>query len=274
VRYFDLRPKLLDDNTIVAHHSGNEGGPFTEIVGDVRRFMDETDEGKKTVELVILHFGDYCPKNDNDPKRNQTLRDRLRAMISDNLHDYLYTGVRRGGKRLARLPLSDFIGEHGCVLPVFDPPFEPDTANSGLFVLSRWADQNPTKGDFTLFDVWTHTKNLQEMACGHPNGQIPAFNRFQGHCLHTDPITRKNVLCDFFLMQWILTPDPDNNVWAVSRWANGALCGYLSDKGPNEYCRIINMIYADFCEYSRVFDLILEMNGLRESPMRTVTVSE
>jgi hypothetical protein len=247
VRYFDLRPatqyaKPLRPGLIIAH-GVVEGPPVAEVLGDVKRFMQEGHR-----ELVILKFSHY------GGSFNRAEYDTLLELISSNLGTWLFKSKTWTG-RLGDARISDLIGEGGKVLVVCDGPFPLQVPTAGIYVYRDWESDDPDKGDLTVFDQYADVLDLSTMALD----QWYKFATFDGKC-------RKNpaVPCDLFLLSWTLTPP--TGVALASQPANRALGDFMvkmvkAHQTPNHAGLIPNLLYVDYVEYSRVADVVIEANA-------------
>jgi hypothetical protein len=263
-RYFDLRPQYTGDDTFVLHHGSGlrnvKGAALNDVLDQVARFMDDRKE------LVILKFSHY--ENFSEDRF-----DKMCDLIKAKIGTFLYTKPLAPGKRLATIPLDDYLGDHGTVLVVCDGL--PKVA--GIYLYRDWKDKHPEKGQLTVFDVYSETTKFEVMAYGAepdkeqptlPRGQLPKFKNFDGKCKKD-----ANVPCDLFLLSWTLTPL--TGVWEYARTADKNLVGYVDgmltsefeqhksiEKGKNAFGRMINLIYVDYVEYARATDLALILNGV------------
>jgi hypothetical protein len=70
-----------------------------------------------------------------------------------------------------------------------------------------------------------------------------------------------SVPCDLFLLSWTLTPVVD--VWSVVGPPDQGLGIDINSLAiPNNYGKIVNIVYTDYIEYSRSTDVTEYLNGI------------
>ena len=264
VRYFDLRPKRLEDGQIVTYHVDVIGPPLHFVIAQVRRFLQEGH--RELIILKLSHYKDF----------DSSSLGEVAKLVADGLGEYLFTKqAPYFSARLANIPIEILIGERGRVLPVFDESTDhvDPPLSRGLYRYRDWQSQTSNVGDLTVFDLWSHTSDFDVMASGQsqdrdfdestlPRGQLPKFSGlsdgsyagFNGTCLRDASIP-----CDLFLLSWTLTPE-NNDIWSVSRQANAKLSEYYDRLwNQNSFGKVVNLLYVDFAEFSRATDLAYQL---------------
>lgn len=262
VRYFDLRPQYKKDGTIVLHHGSGvfnvEGAKLTEVLDQIAKFMGEGHR-----ELAVLKFSHY-------EDFSQDAFTKMCNLITQKIGTWLYAGSP-AGKRLAEIPLNDYLATRGTALVVCDSAedgkgvqYQPPAGAKGFYVYRDWYAEKPGQGNLTVFDIYSDTELFDVMAYStgpdktHPSvprGQLPKFDVFNGKCQND-----VNVPCDLFLLSWTLTPP--TAVWTLARLADKKLVDVVGPIGKNQAGRVINMMYVDYSEYARATDLAFVRNGL------------
>jgi hypothetical protein len=259
VRYFDLRPQYKTDGTIVLHHGSGvlnvEGAKLSDVLDQIARFMNAGHR-----ELAVLKFSHY-------EDFSQDAFTKMCDLITQKIGTWLYAGPP-AGKRLADVPLNDYLAARGTALVVCDSngttQYQPPAGSKGFYVYRDWYADHPEQGNLTVFDIYSNTMDFDTMAFSKdpdkefpsvPRGQLPKFEVFNGKCQKN-----ANVPCDLFLLSWTLTPP--TAVWTVARLADKRLVDVVGPVGRNASGRVINALYLDYVEYARGTDLALVRNGL------------
>ncbi|HEX9982115.1 MAG TPA: hypothetical protein VGF69_02525 [Thermoanaerobaculia bacterium] len=279
VRYFDLRPaRVGNDRTFVIHHDDFAGRPLSEVISDVRTFMQGHNE------LVILKFSHY---GFTGHPFVQSDFDDLVALLRSNdrgLRPWLLRNEPEGGLRGAQLRnlLAPASGTVLIVAALADDGTEfldrSLDQNGGIRRYRDWYDPNPQQGDLRVFDIYGNTDDFTTMAFstgpdpdtahatlrdGTPlkRGQFPKFEDYDGFCRDRDA-NGSSVPCDLFLLSWTLTPKAGGAV-GKSVEANKELVDESkSHPDPRNGPRMINVIYTDVVQQSRSADVALLRNGL------------
>lgn len=255
IRYFDLRPKKVDDYWCIHHtqdgleikkrlhqdvsiyiHSVSATGPsLDEVLGDVASFM------KDHKELVILDFSHYKALNmksdrfkEFDAECYKTLVQKIKA----HLDPWLYTALPEG-KRLADVTVGDYLAEQGRVIVVCSDAYPIDYPAKGI-----WAMQDCGKGDIRnslrVFDNYSNTETAETMK----QDQFKKYENFGAD----DP--KQVAPCDLFLLSWTLTKQGDWEKGSVRDLASKANSKFPSAMNelpvPNSYDRRPNMLSLDF----------------------------
>ncbi|WP_064745860.1 hypothetical protein [Lysobacter antibioticus] len=238
IRYFDLRPKWSDGRLYVAH--GPITGPsLTQIVDDIARFMAEGHR-----ELVTLKFSHYAGFDN-------PVYEYLVELLQSRLGAWLYRGLPRG-RRLAEIPLRDFVQHSGVVLAVCDEDYPVRIPAAGIWVYRDSESATVEQGDLRVFDRYSNTTSFERMSAD----QLQKFADYNGMCVGDEALP-----CDQFLLSWTLTPF--TGVWPVSKEANRQLGAWMAaTPRENEHDRVINLLYVDYVEYARATDVAMSMNGI------------
>lgn len=248
VRYFDLRPSLLrinpfneDDlrrDLFIIHSSAPRGPMLSTVLDDVARYMSAP--GKEVVMLKISHYENF----------DADVYGRMVRLIQAKLGQWLHTGPLTG--RLAQTPISTLAGENGAVLVLCDKGYPRQAPTAGFFVYRDDNAGDVDQGQITVYDKYSNTDDATKMM----DGQIAAFNRFDGKC-RADP----NVPCDLFLLSWTLTRPL--YIWGLASQVNPLLAGKLNGQNiPNGYGKIPNVLYVDYVETSGATDICIARNGI------------
>ncbi len=239
IRYFDLRPGV--DNGILSIYHGSVLGPLLEeVLDNVKRYMEENHN-----ELIILKFSHY--KNFNMESFKQ-----LVECIDSKIGKWLFDYDDQDKQRLSDYPLAKFTDNNtkGKVIVVCDGLYPVEFKARGILVYRDWDSENVHEGDFIVFDEYSNTISFEKMW----EDQIKKYMKFEGNCKNNS-----NVICDFFLLSWTLTPP--TAVWLLSKSANRKLGNEMSFLAmPNNSKKYINFLYVDYGEFSRVVDVALEMS--------------
>lgn len=269
VRYFDLRPKKIDDYWCI-HHSQDlqfkkrlnqdftielssvsaTGPSLDEVLGDVAGFM------KNHNELVILNFSHYKALNmksdrfkDFDAGCYKTLIQKIKV----HLDPWLYTDLPKG-KRLADVSIGDYLAEQGRVIVVCSGHYPVDNPEKGI-----WAMQDCGGSDISnslrCFDEYSDTDNVETMK----QKQFRKYEDFGAD----DP--KQEAPCDLFLLSWTLTKQGD--------WQNGSVRDLAFEANrifpsamkeltvPNSHGRRPNMLSLDFVgPDTGVIEAAIELN--------------
>ncbi len=231
IRYFDLRPGW-DGSELYIYHGIIQGPKLSDVLSDVQKFMNEGHR-----ELAILKFSHYDDFTDD-------IYNKMVAMIQSYLGKWLYTSLP-ANTRLADVPLGNYLGTSGVILPVCDGNYPVNNPASGIWVYRDWDSNSAAQGDLRVFDQYSNTMSYDTMK----NDQLQKYNNYNGTCKN-DP----SLPCDLFLLSWTLTPP--TAVWPTSKSANcnlGAVMATL--QVPNQYGCIPNLLYVDYVEYARVTDV-------------------
>lgn len=261
VRYFDLRPQYKKDGTLVLHHGEGtlnvEGAKLADVLDQIARFMREGHR-----ELAVLKFSHY-------ETFTQDAFTKMCDMIQQKIGAWLYAGPP-AGKRLADIPLNDYLSQRGTALVVCDhnknTQYKPPAGAKGFFVYRDWGAEKPEEGDLIVFDIYSNTIDFDTMAFSReadpdpkykalPRGQIPKFEGYNGKCQ-----LKPSVACDLFLLSWTLTPP--TAVWTLARIADKNMVETVGPVGVNGHGKIVNLMYVDYAEYARGADLAIIRNGL------------
>jgi len=241
VRYFDLRPHWTGSDLLI-YHGPIDVESVQTVLNDVQSFMSTNRK-----ELVVLKFSHY-DNFDSSGTAYQTLV----SWIHNALNPWLYT-TAPSGMRLANTPMSSFIGSQGRVLVVSDGSQPISYPSPGIWVYRDWSSGDPQNGDLRIFDQYANVTDYPTMM----NDQFNKFQNYDGTCQNN-----VSVPCDLFLLSWTLTPAI--NVWSVVGPPNRGLGYDINDLViPNSHGQILNIIYADYNEYSRSTDLSIFLNGIK-----------
>jgi hypothetical protein len=221
VRWFDLRPEF-DGGQFYIHHGPIRGPRLSDILGDVRRFMAENHH-----ELVLLKWSHFAA-TDLPAYRS------LAQQVHEALAPWLYQSLP-AGKRLADIPLADFVRDHGSVLVLCDGRFPLAYRQPGIWCYRDWESSDAPAGDLCVYDQYSNTTSYETMKAE----QVNRFLAFDGRCRQ-----QANTCCDLFLLSWTLTPP--TNVISIAQRANLRL-GDVMEQTPatNSHARRINLLYAD-----------------------------
>lgn len=260
VRYFDLRPQYKSKSgEIVLHHGSGvfnvEGAKLADVLDQIARFMKEGHR-----ELAMFKFSHY-------EDFTQDGYTKMCNLITQKVGTWLYAGPP-AGRRLADVPLNDYLATRGTALMLFDKDGDKQYAfppgAKGLYVYREWSSEHAAQGDLVVFDIYSDTMDFDVMAYSTkpdkdypmvPRGQLPKFNYYNGKCLKVPEVT-----CDLFLLSWTLTPP--TAVWTVARLADKHLVDVVGPLGKNPAGLSMNLLYLDYVEYARATDLCLLRNGL------------
>lgn len=231
-RAFDVRPELFEGG-YVTHHTTTCGGlgclgtPLTELLGDVRAFLDANPE------LVFLELGGFCGTSNEDPA--------LIELIATTLGERLYREPEGEQRLLVDQPLASLMspdGVTGRAIVFYDGlASTPELRREGRF--SR--DQLPVAG------YWS---NVTEVALLRAD-QVARFEAF-------DPSGDT-----LFELSWTLTqnqdlavscigpPEEATSIRDLADLANPALTPTLDaliESGEIRAGRIPNVISLDFVD--------------------------
>jgi hypothetical protein len=235
IRYFDLRPSWTSGNLYI-HHGPITGPLLQDVLNGVAQFMKRGHR-----ELVILKFSHYSGFDDS-------IYNTLLGQIETTLKDWLYMGNREPRKT----PLEEFVVAKGVILVVCDESYPMRNPKRGIWVYRDWDSNDPENGDLRVYDKYSSTTSFPTMQVD----QFHKFREYNGYCLHGSRIP-----CDQFLLSWTITPT--TGVWAYSRRANRRLASGIAEMQiPNREFLIVNLLYVDFVEYSRVTDIAIFLNEL------------
>lgn len=238
VRYFDLRPEWTA-SAFSAYHGPITGPSFTEILGDVQRFL--TEGRREVVILKISHYDDF----DDDIYKSFV------GLVKQHLDPWLFKQLPEG-KRLADIPLEDLIRNGGIVLPVCDGGYPVTNREPGFWVYRDDDDGDAAQGDLRVFDKYANTTSFDTMKAD----QLKKFNDYTGACR-----SNASIPCDLFLLSWTLTPV--TGVWMYAQEANrklGAEVRSFPRFNSHGWDRIVNLLYVDYAQYARVTDVALHRN--------------
>jgi hypothetical protein len=235
IRYFDLRPSWTGGEFYFYHGFHHvRGASLKDVLSQVALFMRSA--GK---ELVILKFSHY-------DRFNEKVYQGLVKEIVDALEPWLY----ETNSRLAEVSLADFLRYGGVVLVLCDEAYPVKQPTKGIYVYRDWDSSDPANGDLRVYDKYSNTTSFPQMQTDQSN----KFRIYDARCFY-----RQDVRCDLFLLSWTLTPP--SGVWPVSKEANRHLgTGLARIPVPNPIGRVINLLYVDYVEYSRVTDLSIYLN--------------
>jgi hypothetical protein len=237
IRYFDLRP-MWRDGTLFIHHGPVRGPKLVEVLDDVRRFAGEGHR-----ELVVLKFSHYQGFRDDAYKS-------LVKQIKASLGPWLYMSLPRG-KRLAEIPLSDYVRRTAAILVLCDGDYPLDNRSEGIWVYRDWDSPHPEEGDLRVYDQYANTLSYASMKAD----QFDKFNRYDGKCK-----LRRDVPCDLFLLSWTLTPPTDVRSFAAE--ANRNLAPAIKELNiPNRFGFVVNLIYTDYVDSAKTTDLAIQQNA-------------
>jgi hypothetical protein len=175
IRVFDIRPCILFGKFFTAH--GNQAiggfrgccGPELKIIlGDVRKFMQETRE------LVILTFSHFDNRDDGRTFNREEMNE-LFGFVWKELGDHLYKKSKSSGRNfLAGLTINDYIAEKGCVLAVFDTDLLPiEGENVPLFTYGHKEEDK----DLWIYNEYSDTIHLDKME----RDQLTKLKNYENH---------------------------------------------------------------------------------------------
>lgn len=252
IRFFDLRPGYdKNKNYFYIQHNGVAGPDLATVLSEVRAFCLEGH-----VELFILKFSRY---ENFDAKVYKKFVKEIQEALDES---WLVAKIPGDAKRLADAPLKDYLdGDKPAVLIVIDQNYAIDDPQTGFWVYRDSAaedeqkkKQNPKEGDLRVYDKYANDPFYPEMK----KDQIRKWNAYDGRCVD-DPA----VPCDLFLLSWTCTAKIGAGVWLHAkdpdRHLGWAMVNDLTI--PNQYGKIINLLYVDYCQYARVSDVALWANG-------------
>ncbi len=272
-RYFDLRPRWdQNSNTFTIYHDiaghGDTIGPHVgEVLDDVARFM------KDHAELAILKFSHYSsfdsgvatssgdPAADVDSRANDAKAQRRNAryraltqLLHEKLGEYLYIKPANEHRRLAKIPLNDYLRNRrkGLVLVVCDEDYPVDNPSAGIYVY-RDTGADP-KGDLQVYDRYFETAG--DFYTSLVTDQQNKFNNYTGQD-------------DLFLLSWTLTPIPTTpageTVAKLSAEPNQNLGTAIKDFRGNAQ-KQVNLVYINYVDTARATDVCLYLNGVPQPP--------
>lgn len=228
-RFFDLRP----DGDLHIYH-GPIGGPSVDyVLSNVKQYMDEGHH--ELVMLKFSHFKDF----------NSSVYASLVEKIKQYLGPYLY--VNQTGKRLAERTMQELVGDSGHVLILMDGGYPKSQHNDGIYVYRDNYSGSCADGDIVLYDEYSNTLDFEFMK----NDQLNKFYKFNGVAKDGSP-------ADMFLLSWTVTPVTD--VALFSKTANSLLPAFMQNINPNQYGKVPNILYVDFCELSKATDISITLN--------------
>lgn len=243
IRYFDLRVRWTGSK-FVMFHGPIDGPDLADILADIKRYANFGH--KEVAVLKFSHFKDI----------DNTTYEKFTTQVNEAIGTWLVKS-KVAGKRLAQMTLNEYVGKGTALLAVVDDDYAIAKPKAGFWVYrdsalgDHGSDYNPALGDLRVFDVYSNTVFVDTMI----EDQRRKFADYTGKC-SIDP----NVPSDLFLISWTLTPPTD--VWDVSKAANRVLGEQMTQISvPNTHGQIINMIYVDYVQYSRVTDVVLFQNG-------------
>lgn len=221
IRYFDLRPQWKA-NQLFIHHGSMTGPILGDVLGDVKKFMAESHH-----ELILLNFSHF------DGFTTEHYGSLIQE-IHNALGPWLYQTLPPG-KRLADVPLHDYIDHGGRILALCDGSYPLDHRSAGIWIYRNWDSSHPQQGDLRVYDQYSNTMSYEKME----RDQLAKFDRYDGYCRN-----HPDVPCDLFLLSWTLTPP--TGVLAMAKTPNEHLAAHLAGvKVPNRYGSRINLLYAD-----------------------------
>ncbi len=221
IRFFDLRPRCTDGR-IVMHHGPVNGPDLSTVLADVQLFL-----GQSHRELILLKFSHF-------DAFDKFAYESAGVQIRQALLPWLYASLPIG-KRIADLPLKDYIEHQAVVLVLFDGPYAAENRTPGFWVYRDWDSTDPERGDLRVFDQFADSMSDSAMQAD----QFEKFDRYTGKCTK-----RPEVDCDLFLLSWTLTPP--TNVPAFAARPNRDLAAALNQNPlSNPSGRMINLLYTD-----------------------------
>jgi len=250
IRYFDLRPKYdAGDDRFDIHHNGVEGPTLGAVLKDIADFAT----GHK--ELIIIDFADF---KDFGATTVSTVYDRFTAEISQWLGDWMFED-KPEGVRLADIPLNDYISSASSILVCINDDFALNYPKPGFWLFRNSTAGNASAGDLRVFDQYANEMDYADMR----DDQLEKYETYDGIC---HPIEKsaaaEAVPCDLFLLSWTCTSIFGAGVWQISKEPNRHLGGIVADLDiPNPRGFIPNVLYVDYCEFARVTDVALFVNG-------------
>ncbi|HEV7570218.1 MAG TPA: hypothetical protein VGQ21_01860 [Thermoanaerobaculia bacterium] len=282
VRYFELRPMwgVLGKGPWLIHHGGIPGPSLQTVLNDVKQFAAQGHR-----ELVILKFSHF-KYVDNDHYR------RFVAQIENTIGDWLVKKNRiPQNKRLAEITLNEYVkpplppsSPGPAILVVIEMNLAIDYRRDGIWVYREW--QEADNGDLCVFDRYSNTEDFAKM---RKDQFVDKFADYDGM------MKNGKLPCDLFLLSWTLTPQTVQEVavapifpglpfgnksvrleitpWLLARRSNPQLGHDIHLGGPkpalpppdipNGHDKIINLLFVDYVESSRVTDVALFLNGER-----------
>ena len=231
-RAFDVRPELFEGQ-YVTHHTTTCGGlgclgtPLTELLGDLRAFLDANPE------LVFLELGAFCGTSNDDPA--------LIELIATTLGERLYREPEGEQRLLVDQPLATLMspdGRTGRAIVIYDGL----ASTAELRRAGRFShDQLPVDGH------WSNVTDVELLRAD----QVGRFEEFDPS---GDPL---------FELSWTLTQDQDlavscigppedaTSIRELADLANpvlGPTVDALIESGEIRPGRIPNVISLDFVD--------------------------
>ncbi len=238
VRYFDLRPGW-DGNDLFIFHGGEKGVLVTDVLGDVRRFMESN-----ATELVILVFNNYYNFKDE-------YYDKLVNLVKCSIGKWLFTELP-SGKRLADVTMGEYIADSGKIIVACNDDYPVKRRNEGIWVYRDYDRGDADRGDLRVFNMYSNTTEYEKMK----TDQIRKFNNFNGRCEKFPDLP-----CDLFLLSWTLTPVPGERCAVPNSGLSSAMALLAV---PNPHGVYLNMMFLDFVENSQVTDIAVLMNARQQ----------
>jgi hypothetical protein len=243
VRFFDLRPKWTKGDIYIYH--GNTVGPLlTSVLSDVQRFMNEGN--RELVILTLTHYDGF----DNDTQY-QLLADKIQSYLGR----WTFKRPPNDARRLADIPISEYLASTGCVLPVSSGDYFYNHRTAGIYVYRTADSADPAKGDLVVYDSYSDSDSYDYMK----NDQIAKFNNFNGKC--NDGVTP----CDLFLLSWTLTGS--GSAFNRAMEADSHLGEAMTEvQNPNSHGYCLNITYLDFSQAARPVDVCLSLYESKRQP--------
>ena len=245
--YFDIRPVISGGAYFTGHYSdfgflGWQGANGQSIDSIISQINDFTSENKQLVVLSLSHayntdVGRHY-RSFNQGEWNQ-LFSKLSQINS------LYVNSNPNNVDLTSLTVNDFIQNSPAVVVVVDEP--------GVKLGKYQGNGFYRSSSFNVYDKYSDTNNLNEMANGNEKGQIPKMKQMTGK--------------QYFLLSWTLTqsstqaalcPWPESSIIELAKTANDALPSMLLPSVSKS--AFPNIIYVDNIDSQKLEDVVIKAN--------------
>jgi len=240
-RYFDLRVEW-NDPVFDIHHNGINGPRLSDVLQQIADFCNE---GRR--ELVILDFSHFSHFDDS------TIYDKFVTEVNNKISTWMYK-TKPSDKRLADITLSEYISNGMALVVVVDESWPVDDPEAGFWVFRNSESDEAAEGDLRVFDQYAKDMDYEDVK----TDQTEKYENYNGYC---DPAI--TVPCDLFLLSWTCTSPVGAGVWQVSKNVNRHLGDFMLNLTmPNDSGYYPNIIYVDYCEFSRATDVVLYLNNV------------
>jgi hypothetical protein len=240
VRWYDFRPIWTPTGAIYIYHT-IPGPSLAEVLSDLKSFLQLGHQ-----ELLLLKFSHFA-------LFDAAVYKQMVQQITDSIGPWLYKKLPDQKNRLSEVTLSEFVADGPRVLVLVDGDWAIDQPADGFWVYRNWGSDAAAKGDLCVYDKYYGRFKLDYD--GMKENQFEKFNEFTGIC--KDGVTP----CDLFLLSWTLTPL--TLVWVYAQEPDRRLGNDIRELAvPNQYGKIVNMLYVDYVEYARPADVALYLMGV------------